>query len=81
MSARPTCGSLTSSGISARAPTTAGAESAAIVVSQTTSCVRPARPMPRSLPSSSSIGRTVASITSTMRELFSSSTPFITCWP
>ena len=62
----------------ARAP---GAVSTSAVPIQIPSWVRPTAAMPSNLPASSSIGRVVASTTSTMREVFSSSTPFITCCP
>src|SRR6266542_900657 len=44
-------------------------------------CVRPTRPIPRIFPSINSVGRTEAMMTSTIRLLFSSMTPFKFCMP
>ena len=59
-------------------PATAGSERFIATIDQTKYCVRPTRPMPRILPSISSVGRTDAMMISTMRLDFSSIVPRIT---
>ena len=56
----------------------AGSDRFIATIDQTKYCVRPTRPMPRILPTISSVGRTEATMISTMRLDFSSMTPRMT---
>ena len=57
------------------APAMAGSDRFIAMTDQIRYCVSPTRPIPRIFPSISSVGRTDAMITSTIRLVFSSMTP------